>query len=42
VKGVVLDRAGFSLIIVEDKKTEQASPDQKKGEKAPERFNHVF
>jgi len=39
---MVVDREIFSLVEVENKNTEQASPDQKKGEKAPERFNHVF
>jgi hypothetical protein len=39
---MVLDSESFSLVIVENKDAEQASPDQKKGEKAPERFNHAF
>jgi hypothetical protein len=39
---MVLDSEIFSLVVVENKNTEQASPDQKKGEKTPECFNHAF
>jgi hypothetical protein len=41
-EGVVLDGEIFSLIVVENEQAEQASPDQKKGEKSSERFSHVF
>jgi hypothetical protein len=39
---MVLDSEIFSLIEVKNKKAEQEGPDQKKGEKSPECFNHVF
>jgi hypothetical protein len=36
------DREIFSLIDGEHKQAQKTCPDQKEGEKAPERFNHVF